>query len=451
VLVPCDTLAANWIGGFKEGVGFAHKACRTCNATQDEMKQMFQEKNFKMREEIEHRERCDLLESNLSPAARKYWSRQWGINRRSCLQDIDDCKLCTILVHDPMHIFMEGIVPYELKHMLSAFIFENKYFTVKWLNNRIRSFPYTYLEANAKPEVIEQIHLVGEGKLRQTSAGIMTLVVILPYIVAEKVPEEETKWQNFLRLIQIMLLSTSPCCTKTTAAILTQLIIDHHKTFVHLYPNASIIPKMHYCVHLPTQLLQFGPLRNQWCLRFEAKHGFFKGKKWRCFKNLPLSIATKHQKYTCWAYANNSDGYLYEGDIVKEGFEAEFIELYPALVEEMTLLTSANDIIVYSTPGVKIHGHEFRPGCCVVLGYQNDMPSFAIVTDILVYNDEKYFVVETMEIESFEQHVISYIITSNIKTVISYKDLFSKWPLSIHKYKGRNAVINKYSHTCEIF
>ncbi len=30
VMAPCDTLADQFIGGFKEGVGFAVKPCRTC-------------------------------------------------------------------------------------------------------------------------------------------------------------------------------------------------------------------------------------------------------------------------------------------------------------------------------------------------------------------------------------------------------------------------------------
>ncbi len=40
-MAPCDTLAAQFIGGFKEGVGFAVEPCRTCEITRREVKQSY--------------------------------------------------------------------------------------------------------------------------------------------------------------------------------------------------------------------------------------------------------------------------------------------------------------------------------------------------------------------------------------------------------------------------
>uniref|UniRef100_A0A1X7VKH4 Uncharacterized protein n=1 Tax=Amphimedon queenslandica TaxID=400682 RepID=A0A1X7VKH4_AMPQE len=37
LLLLSDTLAAHEIGGFKVGVGFAHRICRVCFATKDEI------------------------------------------------------------------------------------------------------------------------------------------------------------------------------------------------------------------------------------------------------------------------------------------------------------------------------------------------------------------------------------------------------------------------------
>ena len=49
-----------------------------------------------------------------------------------------------------------------------------------------------------------------------------------------------------------------------------------------------------------TQL--FGPLRHLWCLRFEAKHQFFK--RLACivynFKNISKTLAHRHQMQQCW-------------------------------------------------------------------------------------------------------------------------------------------------------
>ena len=41
VYVPADTPASNWLEGFKEGVSFSYKICRTCNVSSGDLKQSF--------------------------------------------------------------------------------------------------------------------------------------------------------------------------------------------------------------------------------------------------------------------------------------------------------------------------------------------------------------------------------------------------------------------------
>ena len=61
--------------------------------------------------------------------------------------------------------------------------------------------------------------------------------------------------------------------------------IKEHLTSFKTYPNARILQKHHYLVHLPTQILMCGPLIRSWCMRFEGKN----------FKNLPLSLPQRHK------------------------------------------------------------------------------------------------------------------------------------------------------------
>lgn len=68
---------------------------------------------------------------------------------------------------------------------------------------------------------------------------------------------------------------------------------------------------------------RFGPLRNQWCMRFEAKNAQIKSFVGRNFKNLPYTVATKHQRYMCMQL-NSAPGveksnFLYKGDEVGKG------------------------------------------------------------------------------------------------------------------------------------
>ena len=46
-------------------------------------------------------------------------------------------------------------------------------------------------------------------------------------------------------------------------------------------------------------LCRFGPLRHQWCMKFEAKNAYIKGLIGKCFKNLPHVSLLNDIKATC--------------------------------------------------------------------------------------------------------------------------------------------------------
>ena len=41
-----------------------------------------------------------------------------------------------------------------------------------------------------------------------------------------------------------------------------------------------------------------------WCMRYEAKHSYFKdlAQKTKCFKNIPKSLAERHQRLVCYHF-----------------------------------------------------------------------------------------------------------------------------------------------------
>jgi hypothetical protein len=59
-----DTLAAQLLGGFKEGVGMADKPCRTFEITHTQLSDSLHGSQFALRDEQEHKERwCTILAS----------------------------------------------------------------------------------------------------------------------------------------------------------------------------------------------------------------------------------------------------------------------------------------------------------------------------------------------------------------------------------------------------
>lgn len=123
------------------------------------------------------------------------------------------------------------------------------------------------------------------------------LVLLLPLMVGHHAPEDDAFWHNYIRLVHILCLSA--VASARSVITLDYLVVAHNKNFCELYPEQSVIPKMHYMLHLPKQMLMFGPLRHHSCMRLEAKHMVFKRRKWRSFKNILKSISEYHQK---WMY-----------------------------------------------------------------------------------------------------------------------------------------------------
>ena len=66
---------------------------------------------------------------------------------------------------------------------------------------------------------------------------------------------------------------------------------------VHVYDNSCvyILPE-HRC----------GPLSQLWCMRFEAKHRYFKqvAKVIGNFKNIAKTLASRHQRYMCYVLSS---------------------------------------------------------------------------------------------------------------------------------------------------
>ena len=70
------------IAGFKEGVGFSKKVCRTCEASREQLKNLLMETDCILHDEDKHK-RCVVLKSALVDRARKYWSKIYGVNHAS--------------------------------------------------------------------------------------------------------------------------------------------------------------------------------------------------------------------------------------------------------------------------------------------------------------------------------------------------------------------------------
>lgn len=75
-------------------------------------------------------------------------------------------------------------------------------------------------------------------------------------MIGDQIDDQMENWHCFLKLWNIVQICTAPAIAKADAAYLKVMISDHHTMFKRLYPNASIIPKMHYLIHIPDEIVR---------------------------------------------------------------------------------------------------------------------------------------------------------------------------------------------------
>ena len=166
---------------------------------------------------------------------------------------------------------MEGVVPYELKCLLSYCV-HSKIFTITELNEGYD------LGSEDRPAVIDPLVVRSDSdtRLRQSASQMISLVINFTLLIGDKVAPDDERWQSFRVLLKICLISISSTYSLETGPYLRVLIEEKLWLLRHLYPDMRLKPKMHYLVHYPSQIERLGPLIQSWTMRYEAKLSYMK-------------------------------------------------------------------------------------------------------------------------------------------------------------------------------
>uniref|UniRef100_A0A1X7VGD3 DUF4218 domain-containing protein n=1 Tax=Amphimedon queenslandica TaxID=400682 RepID=A0A1X7VGD3_AMPQE len=130
---------------------------------------------------------------------------------------------------------------------------------------------------------------------------MLLIARIFPFIIGDKVSEDDMHYKCFLMLLKILNIVMSPYIIHEVPPYLRVLIEEHHSLFVELYPNESFIPKLHYLIHYPKQIEEQRPIVRAWIMRYKGKLKYFKGVSGSGnFKNITYTLAKRHQKWLAY-------------------------------------------------------------------------------------------------------------------------------------------------------
>ena len=135
-----------------------------------------------------------------------------------------------MLLHDPMHLLFEGITGVELKSLLHYLIINEKLLQLSFLNQQLSELSNS-LRADCRQNSIELQQLMG-GDIKQTAHQMWYFSNLIPIAIGSIVKKNDAKRVNFIRLLQIQQLCTSPIATETTIESLTICIARHNNGYV---------------------------------------------------------------------------------------------------------------------------------------------------------------------------------------------------------------------------
>ena len=442
----CDTPAAALLGGFKESSSFAWQSCRMCDCDNEFAKSHFEEDDFTNRDMARYLEQCKTLETLDLERHRTHWSKHFGINRRSVLCEIPNFPVTSNLLQDPMHCILEGVFPYTAALLLQHLITVDKLFTLGEFNSEVQNFPYSEIDRGNKPTTFELKQINQSYHLKMKAASSLMAVYIFPLILGKFTDQNHKQYSNFLLLVRIAQLSFSPFVDSTSAAVLGQLVHDFCRDFEELYPGHNLRPKFHFLVHLPSQLLKFGPLRFHSTMRFEAKHGFFKDHRWKNFNNLPLSLLRKHQLHfsdRCTKASGELVDNLFPEGMGGRGAAEEAVdecELPECLQQSNQRYTRAESWVFKE--------QQWRVGYVMLLSDTDcENPSFGVLKTILISDSACIYVVYSPcevidflgEFNAFQVHEL------NVSRVTKFTSLINTWPLPKYNVCGKILITNQFS------
>lgn len=248
-------------------------------------------------------------------------------------------------------------------------------------------------------------------------------------LIGDLVTEDEPSWKFYILIRQIMDLLLSRSYTVETIQYLKALIEEHHQLFFELF-DEPLKPKYHIVLHYPDIILKVGPLRNLWCMKFEAYHKLLKStvNSTSCHKNLLVTLTTK-------------DSLRFSQRILsKKGFH-ENIDFH-ALHENLDFL-ARNDFFkefskdAFCASWVTIANICFKRDFIIQISDENLLlPDFAQIKHIIIDDNNIYFIVMKIFTVAFLGHIFAYEVNlvqyNQNLFLINYNDITNPYPYNTH-------------------
>ncbi|XP_056120086.1 uncharacterized protein LOC130097313 [Rhinichthys klamathensis goyatoka] len=424
VQVTGDNLGLHGLFGFLESFG-ARYCCRFCLLEKDRFQSVFCEDNPEvvLRTSEMHALHCETLQTNST------LPHVYGVKRTCLLNSLKYFNTANNFAVDIMHDILEGVAQLEVKLVLQYI--QCNFLSADDIAGRVHAFDYGYNQQRNRPPVVKLFD--GSNNLGLNAIQSWCLLRNMPLLFGDLVQRDDQHWHLLLLLLQIVNIVFSPVLTEGMTIYLKFLIIEHHQLFKKLFPERNLLPKHHIMIHYPQCIRKIGPILHTWCMRYEAKHKFFKTQL-KSFKNITKTLAKKHQFCiaTYW-----------------ESFSQYRLSLGPGKMLELSELKCGQEIAsklgvvmseaVYSVKWIKHHGTEYRPDFIICTEVACEMPVFCKIKTIAVKDENVLLCGTLMETICFDDHYHAFTVRlhpDRVFKVVNVNELCSFKPFDLQMKYG---------------
>ncbi|XP_040078364.2 uncharacterized protein LOC120850082 [Ixodes scapularis] len=269
VMAVCgDNLSQHKLGGFSACFSQG-RVCRYCMVRSRDLRTVTSEEHCQIRTRDSHNSHLAAVKINPQVNCKLY-----GVVGPSPISQLTYFDVTMQMAPDVMHDLFEGALAFIIKHVTKGLMDEGT-LSLEDLK-RVETFPYGFNDRKNRPEPLTAAFIQGGASLKGTASQKRCLFRLYPLIFGTSIPEGNRHWNVLLQLHGIVDLVLSEEILEDWLAYLEVLVEDFIQAFTEMYPEARILPKIHYIVHYARMTAALGPLRQYWCLHFEAKHQYFK-------------------------------------------------------------------------------------------------------------------------------------------------------------------------------
>lgn len=432
LMILGDNLGSHYIGGYVESF-VAHNFCRYCNIQKKEFHEGISASSL----------RTSKCYDDDASKAEEIGAIYNGIKFSSPFNKIPDFHVAMpglppCLGHD----LFEGVVSYDLLHILKHICVVKKWTTFDQINKAISIFTYKSFDANDKPPPIN----FKSEKLSGHAVQNLVLLRNIPLILQKYILEyDEPVWQLVLTLKVIVGFVCAPSISCGQVCYMERLINEYIEKLRDMFPSYRLKPKHHYLSHYGLLIRAFGPLLHSSTLRMEQKHQFFKRSIARSgnYKNITKHAANKHSLLQAYSLESN----LFDDDVVSDKAITLNLDLYSDDIQEVVYTKLGNNCAgALISNEFSYKNISYLSGDIVIISLKPGGMTVGVIDAMLLIKNVLYFIVKVKK-SVYDGRTDSYIMADEPNSVklCSVHELMDPFPLPVHKIDSVKFINLKHS------